>query len=97
MFSVVIQAQTISSFTQRDVIHSPLALSSLTKAPRAQTTTPSKAEIKWKFKTGDSVTSSASVAKDGTIIVGSENGYIYALNPDGKESLLTSVLRIFRK
>jgi len=44
----------------------------------AQTST-----LEWKFETGDSVNSSPAVAKDGTVYVGSDDGYLYAINPGG--------------
>jgi outer membrane protein assembly factor BamB len=38
---------------------------------------------KWKFKTGGAIHfSSPSIGKDGTIYVGSEDSYLYAINPD---------------
>jgi len=39
--------------------------------------------LKWKFKTGGIVQSSPAVGYDGTIYVGSSDGYLYAVNPDG--------------
>ncbi len=38
--------------------------------------------LKWKYQTGDYVDSSPAVGSDGTIYVGSGDGYVYALNPD---------------
>jgi outer membrane protein assembly factor BamB len=40
---------------------------------------------KWKFTTGDYVTSSPAVAADGTIYVGSDDHNLYAVNPDGSQ------------
>lgn len=37
----------------------------------------------WQFMTDDAITCGPSVAADGTIYVGSEDGNFYALNPDG--------------
>ena len=39
--------------------------------------------LDWKFETGDSVVSSPAIAKDGTIYVGSADGYLYAISADG--------------
>lgn len=39
--------------------------------------------ISWKYKTGASVTSSCHVTKDGTVVVGSHDTYLYAFHPDG--------------
>ena len=39
--------------------------------------------LKWKFQTGSYVYSSPAIGSDGTIYVGSEDDYLYALNPDG--------------
>jgi len=41
------------------------------------------ANLKWTFATGDLVESSPAIATDGTIYVGSHDGKIYAINPDG--------------
>ena len=38
----------------------------------------------WSFKTGSSVYSSPSIGSDGTIYVGSDDSYLYAIKPDGK-------------
>jgi len=39
--------------------------------------------LKWKFKTDGMVQSSPAIGSDGTIYVGSNDDYLYALNPDG--------------
>ena len=39
--------------------------------------------LKWKFKTGYPIHSSPAIASDGTIYVGSEDDYLYAINPEG--------------
>jgi outer membrane protein assembly factor BamB/subtilisin family serine protease len=39
----------------------------------------------WQFPTGDEVTSSPAVASDGTVYVGSLDGFVYAVNPSGTE------------
>lgn len=39
--------------------------------------------VKWTFKTGGGVESSPVIGSEGTIYVGSHDGYLYALNPDG--------------
>jgi len=39
--------------------------------------------LKWKFETGSYVHSSPAIGADGTIHVGSDDYYLYALNPDG--------------
>jgi len=41
--------------------------------------------IKWRFKTGDGIESSPSIGIDGTVYIGSHDGYFYAINPDGTE------------
>ncbi|OEU79872.1 MAG: hypothetical protein BA865_12325, partial [Desulfobacterales bacterium S5133MH4] len=40
---------------------------------------------KWEFPTGGSVFSSPAVGPDGTIYVGSDDGKLYAINPDGTQ------------
>jgi outer membrane protein assembly factor BamB len=39
--------------------------------------------LKWKYQTSDMVGSTSAIGSDGTIYVGSWDGYLYALNPDG--------------
>ncbi len=39
--------------------------------------------LRWKFKTGSAVDSSPAIGSDGTIYIGSHDGYVYAINPDG--------------
>ena len=39
--------------------------------------------LKWKFLTGGSVYSSPAIGVNGTIYVGSDDCYLYAINPDG--------------
>jgi hypothetical protein len=39
--------------------------------------------LKWNFKTDNSIGSSPTIGSDGTIYVGSYDGYLYAINPDG--------------
>jgi outer membrane protein assembly factor BamB/subtilisin family serine protease len=39
----------------------------------------------WRFRTGDAISSSPAIGADDTIYIGSEDGYLYALAPDGKE------------
>jgi len=39
--------------------------------------------LKWSFETNDSVESSPAIGVDGTIYIGSHDGYLYAINPDG--------------
>jgi len=41
--------------------------------------------LKWSFATGESVWSSAAIAEDGTVYIGSFDDYLYAVNPDGTE------------
>ncbi len=47
--------------------------------------------ILWTFQTGDGIESSPSIAKDGTIYVGSHDGYLYAINQDGTEKWKTRI------
>ncbi len=39
--------------------------------------------VTWTFETGDGIESSPTIAEDGTIYVGSHDGYLYALNSGG--------------
>jgi outer membrane protein assembly factor BamB len=45
---------------------------------------PQNPYLKWVFKAELGITSSPVISKDGTIYIGSWDGYLYALNPDGK-------------
>jgi outer membrane protein assembly factor BamB len=54
-------------------------LTSSWSSPRTVTIT----RLKWCYQTGDSIRSSPAVAADGTVYVGSDDSYLYALNPDG--------------
>ena len=36
--------------------------------------------LKWKYKTGSWVRSSPAIGKDGTVYVGCDDGYLYAIN-----------------
>ena len=40
-------------------------------------------EIKWSYPTGDSIYSSPALAQDSTLYIGSDDGYLYALNRTG--------------
>ncbi len=40
-------------------------------------------DLLWKFKTGDAIDSSPAIGPDETIYVGSNDGYLYAINPNG--------------
>jgi len=39
--------------------------------------------LKWKFAIGDQIHSSPAIASDGTIYIGSDDRYLYAINPNG--------------
>ncbi len=40
-------------------------------------------KLRWRFRTGNSVRSSPAIAQDRTIYVGSDDGNLYAINPNG--------------
>lgn len=42
--------------------------------------------VKWSFETGGGIESSPSIGKDGTIYVGSHDGYLYAISKNGMEN-----------
>jgi len=44
---------------------------------------PTDGSLKWKYKTGYRIESSPAIASDGTVYVGSDDHYLYAINPDG--------------
>jgi outer membrane protein assembly factor BamB len=58
---------------------------------RSLFTGPQKPRLKWVFPTADAVLSRPAIDTDGTIYVGSYDGKLYAVNPDGtmKWSFLT--------
>ena len=47
------------------------------------TTSDNVGVLKWKFKTNGSIQSSPVISNDGTIYIGSNDNYLYAINPDG--------------
>ena len=53
--------------------------------PPATTNTTNEGTLKWKFKTKyrSPVESSPAIGSDGTVYVGSYDGYLYAIKPDG--------------
>ncbi len=44
---------------------------------------PETNDVKWEFQTGAQISSSPVIGIDGTIYVGSQDTYLYAINPDG--------------
>jgi len=44
---------------------------------------PASAELKWRYETGRAVRSSPAIGTNGTIYIGSDDGYLYAMNADG--------------
>jgi len=52
---------------------------------RSPYTGPATPELKWSFTTGGYIRSSPAIVVDGTIYVGSSDGKLYAMNPDGSE------------
>ena len=48
-----------------------------------KTTFFSEGQIKWKYLTGGGLISSPTIALDGTVYLGSQDYYLYAVNPDG--------------
>jgi outer membrane protein assembly factor BamB len=49
---------------------------------------PEKPHIKWMFETGKSIYTPVTIGYDGTIYTGSDDGYLYAINPDGTSKWL---------
>ena len=49
---------------------------------------PKDGSLKWTFATWGSIFSSPAVASDGTVLVGSGDGTLYAIDPDGSERWL---------
>lgn len=52
---------------------------------RSEYTGPQKAQEKWRFKAGAPVQSSPAIDGQGMIIVGADNGILYAITPDGNK------------
>ncbi len=46
---------------------------------------PENSVLKWRFQTGGEIDSSPAIGTDGTVYVGSDDGYLYAINPNGIE------------
>jgi outer membrane protein assembly factor BamB len=51
---------------------------------------PATGAVKWQFNTGAQIESSPTVGADGTIYIGSDNGRLYALNPNGTQKWRTT-------
>ena len=56
-----------------------------TASAQTKVTVAASGSFKWSFTTADSIYSSPAIALDGTIYFGSDDGKLYALNPDGSE------------
>ncbi len=52
---------------------------------------PDTAAVKWKYTTGGYVYSSPAIGSDGTIYVASDDGKLYAINPDGSKQWGTAI------
>ncbi len=61
---------------------------------RSPYTGPSSALEKWAFATGNCIDSSPAVGADGTLYVGSQDGNLYAVNPDGTQHWAYTVNQI---
>jgi len=48
-------------------------------------------KLKWACVTGDAIFSSPAIGADGTIYVGSNDGNLYAVNPNGSKKLMTKM------
>ena len=48
-----------------------------------RTTVSDTGRMEWRYETGRGVWSSPAVGSDGTVYVGSDDGYLYAINPAG--------------
>jgi outer membrane protein assembly factor BamB len=59
------------------------SLSSWSAAHTVTITAQPPSTLKWRYQTGNSITSSPAVGADGTIYVGSRDDDVYAINPDG--------------
>ena len=56
-----------------------------TASAQTKVTVAASGSFKWSFTTADSIYSSPAIALNGTIYFGSDDGKLYALNPDGSE------------
>ena len=50
---------------------------------RSTATGPQTSNIRWSYATGATINASATIGRDGTILVGSLDNYLYAINPNG--------------
>jgi outer membrane protein assembly factor BamB len=41
--------------------------------------------LRWKYETGDWIDSSPAIGEDGTVYVGSEDGFFYAIKSEAKD------------
>ncbi|UTB32412.1 MAG: PQQ-binding-like beta-propeller repeat protein [Methanobacterium sp. ERen5] len=77
IFSGAVSAASLGNTTQPKFHHDN------NNTGQSQYTGPQTNTTKWKYKTGDIIFSSPALAADGTVYVGSEDGYLYALNGNG--------------
>jgi len=56
----------------------------LAKSTATRSVLPGEGDLKWSFKAGGAIVSSPAIGDDGTIYVGSDDHYLYAIYPDGK-------------
>ncbi|MBU1651627.1 M6 family metalloprotease domain-containing protein, partial [bacterium] len=73
------------SFTASFGSTTPTPTYTYTYTPTPTPTSTPQTGLKWKFKTDGMVESSPALGSDGTIYVGSQDGYLYAVNPDGTQ------------
>jgi len=62
-----------------------LTVMCITFALCAATAIAEPGELLWKYKAGNWIRTAPALAQDGTIVFGGDDGYLYALNPDGTE------------
>jgi hypothetical protein len=68
---------------EADFLVSPAEIVTSNAVLRSKTWVKEIGTLKWKFETGGLVISSPAIGSDGTVYVGSNDSYLYAINPDG--------------
>ena len=61
----------------------PMFQHDLMHSGRSNYVGPQTNNVKWSYQTGGRIRPSPAIGIDGTIYVGSDDGYLYAINPDG--------------
>jgi outer membrane protein assembly factor BamB len=71
------------SLDQNELTDWPKFRYDLEKTGQSNQTGPSSPDLEWEYKTDDAIYSSPAIDNNGTIYIGSQDSYLYAINPNG--------------